>query len=58
VMAAELGWDHARVEEEVGRYLDMIAADLAAEAEPDDLSAYLAKRGTPTPDAGRPVQSP
>jgi glycerol-3-phosphate dehydrogenase len=42
LMAAELGWDQARMAAEIGRYLDMIEADLAAESMPDDASAFQA----------------
>jgi glycerol-3-phosphate dehydrogenase len=42
LMAIELGWDQARTAAEVGRYQEMIAADLAAEAMPDDASAFEA----------------
>jgi glycerol-3-phosphate dehydrogenase len=42
LMAAELSWDPARMAAEVSRYLDMIAADLAAESMPDDQSAFEA----------------
>jgi glycerol-3-phosphate dehydrogenase len=42
LMAAELGWDQARMAGEVSRYLDIIAADLAAESMPDDHSAFEA----------------
>jgi len=45
LMAPELGWDPARTQAEIDRYLAMIAADLAAESMPDDLSAYRAKAG-------------
>ena len=45
LMAPELGWDPARTQAETERYLAMIAADLAAETMPDDLSAYQAKAG-------------
>ena len=44
LMAAELGWDQARKAGEIDSYLDMVAADLAAEAMPDDLSAFEAAR--------------
>jgi glycerol-3-phosphate dehydrogenase len=44
LMAAELGWDAARASQEVSRYRDLVAADLAAQAEPDDLRAYQAAR--------------
>jgi glycerol-3-phosphate dehydrogenase len=42
LMAAELGWDQARMAAEVSRFLDMIAADLAAESMPNDESAFEA----------------
>ncbi|HEX9034221.1 MAG TPA: glycerol-3-phosphate dehydrogenase/oxidase [Streptosporangiaceae bacterium] len=42
LMAPELGWDEIRTAAEVTRYQEMIAADLAAEAMPDDRSAYEA----------------
>jgi glycerol-3-phosphate dehydrogenase len=42
LMATELGWDRARMAGEVSRFLDMIAADLAAESMPDDQSAFEA----------------
>ena len=42
LMAGELGWDPARTAAEISRYHDMIAADLAAEAMPDDPSAFEA----------------
>jgi len=41
-MAGELGWDEARASLEVSRYRDAVTADLAAQAEPDDLRAYQA----------------
>jgi hypothetical protein len=41
-MAGELGWDPARTTAEISSYQDMIAADLAAEAMPDDASAFEA----------------
>ncbi len=40
LMAGELGWDAARTAVETGRYRELIAADLAAEAMPDDQSAF------------------
>jgi glycerol-3-phosphate dehydrogenase len=45
LMAGELGWDPARAAAEVSSYQDMIAADLAAEAMPDDVSAFEAVTG-------------
>jgi glycerol-3-phosphate dehydrogenase len=53
LMAPELGWDPARTQAEIERYLAMIAADLAAETMPDDLSAYQAKAGL-APAENRP----
>ncbi len=52
--AAELGWDEARTRLEIGRYRDAVAADLAAQAEPDDLRAYQAATaaGDPVPFYG------
>jgi glycerol-3-phosphate dehydrogenase len=49
LMAAELGWDAARTGREVTRYRDLVAADLAAQAEPDDLRAYQAHARAPDP---------
>ncbi|MGN6679407.1 MAG: glycerol-3-phosphate dehydrogenase C-terminal domain-containing protein, partial [Streptosporangiaceae bacterium] len=57
LMAAELGWDQAWTASEIGRYQDLIAADLAAEAMPDDLSAFEAARdrlGSGTPSEQSP----
>jgi glycerol-3-phosphate dehydrogenase len=42
LMAGELGWDEARADLEVTRYRDAVTADLATQAEPDDLGAYRA----------------
>jgi glycerol-3-phosphate dehydrogenase len=47
LMAAELGWDQAGVAAEISRYLDMVAADLAAESMPDDQSAFEAATKSP-----------
>ena len=49
LMAAELGWDATRTSQEVSRYRDLVAADLAAQSEPDDLRAYQAHTRTPDP---------
>jgi glycerol-3-phosphate dehydrogenase len=49
LMAPELGWDQARTEEEIVRYRGAVAADLAGQAEPDDLRAYRASAGAPDP---------
>jgi glycerol-3-phosphate dehydrogenase len=47
LMAPELGWDAARTSQEVTRFRDAVAADLAGQAEPDDLGAYRAHAGAP-----------
>jgi glycerol-3-phosphate dehydrogenase len=49
LMAPELGWDAARTEEEIVRYRGAVAADLAGQAEPDDLRAYQAHAGAADP---------
>jgi glycerol-3-phosphate dehydrogenase len=49
LMAAELGWDATRTGREVSRYRDLVAADLAAQSEPDDLRAYQAHARAPDP---------
>jgi len=49
LMAAELGWDAARASGEVTRYRDLVAADLAAQSEPDDLRACQAQARAPDP---------
>ena len=45
LLAGELGWDAARTAAELSRYRKLIAADLAAEAMPDDQSAFEAATG-------------
>jgi glycerol-3-phosphate dehydrogenase len=42
LMAAELGWDDARTSREVAQYGQVIAAERAAQGEPDDRLAYQA----------------
>ena len=42
-MAAELGWDPARTQRELEEYRQAVAADLAAQAEPDEKAAYQAR---------------
>jgi glycerol-3-phosphate dehydrogenase len=49
LMAPELGWDGPRTAAEVARYRGAVAAELAAEAEPDDLSAVKAAAAAPDP---------
>jgi glycerol-3-phosphate dehydrogenase len=43
LMAAELGWDPARTWRELDQYQQSVAADLAAQAEPDEKQAYQAR---------------
>jgi glycerol-3-phosphate dehydrogenase len=43
LMAAELGWDPARTRRELEHYQQSVAADLAAQAEPDEKLAYQAR---------------
>jgi glycerol-3-phosphate dehydrogenase len=43
LMAAELGWDPARTRRELDQYQQSVAADLAAQAEPDEKRAYQAR---------------
>ena len=45
LMAGELGWDDATTADEVARYLEIIAAERAAEAMPDDRAAFAARTG-------------
>ena len=49
VMAAELGWDPARTQRELEEYRQAVAADLAAQAEPDEKLAYQARLAAPDP---------
>jgi len=49
LMAPVLGWDEARTARELARYRGAVAAELAAEAEPDDLSAVKAASAAPDP---------
>jgi glycerol-3-phosphate dehydrogenase len=49
LMASELGWSEARSIAEVARYREMVAAELAGEAQPDDLGAYQARTATQEP---------
>ncbi len=49
LMAAELGWDEARTSREVTQYGQAVAAELAAQAEPDDQLAYQARLKAPDP---------
>jgi glycerol-3-phosphate dehydrogenase len=39
LMAAELGWDEARTQLEIDRYLARVAAEIASQQQPDDESA-------------------
>jgi glycerol-3-phosphate dehydrogenase len=49
LMAGELGWSEARISQEIAWYRDAVAADLAGQAEPDDLHAYQAHVAAPDP---------
>jgi glycerol-3-phosphate dehydrogenase len=49
LMAPQLGWSEARTSQEIARYRDAVAADLAGQAEPDDLHAYKALVAAPDP---------
>jgi glycerol-3-phosphate dehydrogenase len=49
LMASQLGWSEARTSQEIARYRDAVAADLAGQAEPDDLHAYQAHVAAPDP---------
>jgi glycerol-3-phosphate dehydrogenase len=44
-MAGILGWDQARIDAEVEHYTAQIAAERAAQTQPDDLSADAAQLG-------------
>jgi len=39
LMAGELGWDAARTQVEVERYLQRVAAEIESQLQPDDASA-------------------
>jgi glycerol-3-phosphate dehydrogenase len=57
LMAGELGWDAARIEDEVRSWHQRVAAERAAEAEPDDeraLAAYHAVLAANHPAARTP----
>ena len=47
LMAGELGWDEAATAAETDRYLQIIAAERAAEAMPDDRAAFAARTAAP-----------
>jgi glycerol-3-phosphate dehydrogenase len=47
LMGAVLGWDAARRDLEVERYLARVAAERESQRMPDDLSAYAARSGAP-----------
>ena len=49
LMASALGWDGARTDAEIARYRGAVAAELAAQAQPDDPSALRAASGAPDP---------
>jgi glycerol-3-phosphate dehydrogenase len=47
LMAPALGWDEARTAREIAWYRAAVVADLAAQSEPDDLSAFKAASAAP-----------
>jgi glycerol-3-phosphate dehydrogenase len=49
LIAPVLGWSQARTSQEIARYRDAVAADLAGQAEPDDLHAHRALAAVPDP---------
>jgi glycerol-3-phosphate dehydrogenase len=49
LMAAELGWDDERTNTEIAQYRRAVAADLAAQNEPDDKLAFEARRQADDP---------
>ncbi len=58
LMAAELGWDPARTQRELDEYRQAVAADLAAQAEPDEKLAYQARLAAPDPVPLLPARRP
>jgi glycerol-3-phosphate dehydrogenase len=49
LMAAELGWDDSHTRREVALYVQAVAAERAAQGEPDDQLAYQAQVKAPGP---------
>ena len=49
IMASELDWDPARTQRELDEYRQAVAAELAAQAEPDEKLAYQARLAVPDP---------
>jgi glycerol-3-phosphate dehydrogenase len=49
LMAPELGWDEPRTAAEVDHYRQMITAELAGQAQPDDAGAFAAVAAVPDP---------
>ena len=49
LMAGELSWDPVRTQRELEEYRQAVAADLAAQAEPDEKLAYQARLAAPDP---------
>lgn len=49
LMGEALGWDAARVEHEVARYLQRVDAERASQEEPDDVSADRVRLSAPDP---------
>ena len=58
LMAAELGWSPARTQQELAGYQQSVAADLAAQAEPDEKLAYQARITAPDPADFYPPAEP
>jgi glycerol-3-phosphate dehydrogenase len=51
LLAAELGWDEARTQTETDLYLEAVAADIAAQAQPTDAEANAVRTaGSPSAD--------
>ena len=46
-MGAELGWDEARLDDEVGHYLRRVAAERDSQAKPTDQEADEARVSAP-----------
>jgi glycerol-3-phosphate dehydrogenase len=46
-MGAALGWDAARIDQEVARYLGRVDAERASQEQPDDASADRVRLSAP-----------
>ena len=61
LMGAELGWDQARIDNEVANYLKRVAAEIDSQKQPDDESADRVRLDAPditAPDPGAPAEGP